>query len=276
MDSFFRNYSNKNYSVVPFLGLDPPIIMAHRGGQGLYPPNTIYAYERSVNIGVKVLELDIQITSDDVLVVRHDPTVNATTNGMGYIDSMKLEEVKLLDAGYRWTSDGGNSFPYRGNNITIPTLEEVLQKFPDTRLNIDIKPVNSKVVPIFCDLLRKYEVLEYVMVGSFHDHQLAAFRKLCPEVATAAGVAETRLFFALNKLSSTRLFSSKARAFQIPEYAGRLHIVTPNFIRTAHKQNLQVHVWTVNSDQEMMRLIDWGVDGIITDYPDLAMDLLLK
>jgi glycerophosphoryl diester phosphodiesterase len=276
MDFLFRNYSNKLYSSNPFLGLEPPIIMAHRGGQGLYPPNTIYAYQRSVTMGIKVLELDIQITSDDVIVVRHDPTVDATTNGTGAIDTMILEEIKSLDAGYRWTSDGGNSFPYRGQNITIPTLEEVLQNFPDTRLNIDIKPVNSKVVPIFLDLLRKYKVLEYVMVGSFHDHQLAAFRKLCPDVATAAGVAETRLFFALNKLSSTRLFSSKARAFQIPEYAGKLHIVTPNFIRNAHKQNLQVHVWTVNSDQEMMRLIDWGVDGIITDYPDLALDLFLK
>jgi len=276
MDSLFRNYSYKNYSTVPFLGLEPPIIMAHRGGQGLYPPNTIYAYERSVNMGVKVLELDIQITSDDVLVVRHDPTVNATTNGIGDIDSMRLDDVKSLDAGYRWTSDGGNSFPYRDKNITIPTLEEVLKKFPDTRLNIDIKPVNPKVVPIFCDLLRKYKVLEYVMVGSFHDHQLTAFRKLCPEVATAAGVAETRLFFGLNIISATSIFPSKATAFQIPEYAGKLHIVTSKFIRNAHKQSLQVHVWTVNSVQDMERLINWGVDGIITDYPDLAMNLLLK
>ena len=184
----------------PFLSNDGPLVMAHRGGQGLWPPNTLYAFERAIELGVDVLEMDIHRTVDGILVVRHDPTVDATTDGCGYIRQLTLTELKSLDAGYRWTADDGRSYPYRGLGITIPTLEEVLNAFPDVRLNIDIKPQDPGVVEPFCLMLREFGKQERVMVGSFHDDQLRRFRSLCPEVATAAGVAETRLFFLLNLL----------------------------------------------------------------------------
>ena len=247
---------------------------AHRGGEGQWPSNTHYAFERALDLGVDILETDIHATSDGVLVVRHDPTVDSTTDGVGLIRDLTLAQIKALDAGWTWTADGGRTFPFRGLGITIPTLEEVFQAFPGARLSIDIKPENPAVVEVFCPLLRAYDMLEQVVVGSFHDAQLNRFRQLCPEVDTAAGVSETRSFYYLSQVRVTRFFRSPAEAFMIPEYVGRLHLVTPNFIRRAHAQGLQIHIWTVNEVEEMRRLIDWGVDGIITDYPSRLMALL--
>ena len=255
----------------PFLAVERPVIMAHRGGQGLWPPNTIYAFERALSLGVDVLELDVHSTVDGAIVVRHDPYVDSTTDGSGFIRDFRLSELKKLDAGYRWTADGGNTFPFRGRGISIPTLEEVLIAFPETRLNIDIKPENPSIIAPFCGLLQKYNAFMRTLVGSFHDPQLARFRKICPGVATAAGISETRLFFGLSRIFLGDVYQSKADAFQIPEYAGRLHIVTPQFVRSAHRRNMQVHVWTVNSSDDMERFLAWGVDGIITDYPDRAL-----
>ena len=250
------------------------LVFAHRGGQGLWPPNTLYAFERAVAIGVDVLELDVHRTVDGVLVVRHDPSVDATTDGHGLIRQLTVVEIKSLDAGYRWTADNGQTYPYRGQGIAIPTLEEVLAAFPNVPLNIDIKPQDASVVQPFYHLLRDYHKLEQVVVGSFHDDQLRRFRTLCPQAATAAGVAETRRFFWLNLFSLSFVYRAEAAAFQIPEYAGRLHVITPRFVRAAHARGMQVHVWTVNSLADMGRLIKWGVDGIISDYPDRLMALL--
>jgi glycerophosphoryl diester phosphodiesterase len=260
----------------PFLKIAKPLVIAHRGGQGLWPPNTLYAFKRAAKMGVDILELDIHTSADGVLVVRHDPTVDATTNGSGAIASFSLSEVKALDAGYRWSADGGRTFPYRDQGISIPTLAEVFSAFPDIGINIDIKTQDPAVVAPFVDLLRRFERTNNVMVGSFHDDQLLRFRRLCPEAATAAGVGETRLLFVLNLLRLGRLYRPTANAFQIPEYSGQLHIVTPGFVRSAHAKDVEVHIWTVNETADMRRLLDWGVDGIITDFPNRLFKLIKR
>ena len=247
---------------------------AHRGGEGQWPSNTLYAFERALALGADVLEMDIHATADGALVVRHDPIVDSTTNGVGRICDLTLREVQALDAGYTWTQDGGRTFPFRGLDITIPTLEQVLLAYPQARLSIDIKPEEPAVVDVFCRLLRTHDRLEQVVVGSFRDPQLNRFRLACPEVDTDAGVSETRRFFWLNLFRLSWLFRSPAKAFMIPEYVGKLRLVTPGFIRSAHARGMQVHVWTVNEVEDMRRLIDWGVDGIITDYPSRLMALL--
>jgi len=248
--------------------------MAHRGGEGRWPSNTLFAFEQAVKLGADSLEMDLQRTSDGVIVVRHDPFVESTTDGSGFIHDFSLAELKQLDAGYTWTEDGGRTFPYRGRGVTIPTLEEVFQAFPDVHLNIDIKPKAAQVVYQLSELLHAFGRLEVTTVGSFHDHQLHLFRQLCPQTPTAAGVSETRNFFLLSHLFLDRLYHPQAQAFQIPEYSGWLHVVTPRFIQAAHAQGLPVHVWTVNERADMLRLIEWGVDGIITDYPDVLATLL--
>jgi glycerophosphoryl diester phosphodiesterase len=249
---------------------------AHRGGEGEWPSNTRYAFERAIDLGVDLLELDIHATADGALVVRHDPIVDTTTDGVGRIRDLTLAQIQALDAGFTWTADGGQSHPFRGLGITIPTLEEVFQAFPGVRLSIDIKPEDPAVVDVFCQLLREHHKLDQVVVGSFHDPQLQRFRQLCPRVDTAAGVSETRRFYFLSRSRLSSLFRSPARAFMIPEYAGRLRVVTPRFIRSAHARGMQVHVWTVNEVEDMRRLIEWGVDGIITDYPSRLLGLLQR
>jgi glycerophosphoryl diester phosphodiesterase len=248
--------------------------MAHRGGEGQWPSNTLYAFERALGVGMDGLELDIHATRDGVLVVRHDPIVDTTTDGVGRIRDLTLSEIKAFDAGYTWTADGGRTYPFRGLGITIPTLEEVFQVFPDAPVSIDIKPEEPAVVRFLDQILRNEDRLGRVVVGSFHDAQLCRFRLICPEVDTAAGVSETRRFTLLNLVRLTRFFRSPAQAFMIPEFYGRLRLVTPRFIRSAHALGFQVHVWTVNEVADMRRLIDWGVDGIITDYPSRLLALL--
>lgn len=260
----------------PFLAGGKPLVMAHRGGQGLWPPNTIFAFNKAVELGADILEMDIHATADGVLVVRHDDTVDRTTNGSGAIRALTLAQIKSLDAGYTWSADDGESFAYRSLGITIPTLEEVLETFSDVRLNIDIKPPEPEVVPLFAQTLARYGRVDDVLVGSFHDDQLRRFRELCPQNATAAGVGETRLFYGLNLLRLGAVYQPRANAFQIPEFSGRLHLVTPAFVRAAHAHNVEVHVWTVNEANDMQRLLDWSVDGLITDFPNRMLALTGK
>ncbi len=258
----------------PFLAGDKPLVMAHRGGQGLWPANTLFAFQKAIEMGVDILELDIHATADRVLVVRHDDTVDRTTNGSGAIRDLTLAQIKALDAGYTWSADGGQTYPYRGQGITIPTLEELLEAFPGVRLNIDIKPQEPKVVSLFARTLGRYRRVDDVLVGSFHDDQLYRFRRLCPQVATAAGVRETTVLFVLNLLRLGACYQPRANAFQVPEYNGWLHVVTPGFVRAAHAHNMEVHVWTVNEPADMKRLLAWGVDGLITDYPDRLIEII--
>jgi glycerophosphoryl diester phosphodiesterase len=250
------------------------VVAAHRGGEGQWPSNTLYAFQRALELGADMLEMDIHATADGVLVVRHDPTVDSTTDGAGRICDLTLAQIKTLDAGATWTADGGQTHPFRGLGITIPTLEEVFQEFPQARASIDIKPEDPAVVDIFVQTLRAYHRLKQVVVGSFHDAQLRRFRRLCPEVDTAAGISETRKFYLLRRVRLSRLYRSPAKAFMVPEFAGRLRLVTPGFTRDAHAQGIQVHVWTVNEEKDMRRLMDWGVDGIITDYPSRLIKVL--
>jgi glycerophosphoryl diester phosphodiesterase len=258
----------------PFLETGTLLVMAHRGGRGLWPPNTLCAFQQSEKLGVDVLEMDIHLTRDGEIVVRHDPTVEDTTNGTGAIAEMTLAEIKELDAGYTWSVDNGETYPFRDRGITIPTLEEILVALPGMRLNIDIKPEHPAIVPLFARMLTDHKRLDQVLVASFHDDQLNRFRALCPAVATAAGMRETLGLLLLSSLHLEAIYQPRAVAFQLPEYQGKLHVVTERFIRAAHRHNMQVHPWTVNEVQEMRRLLDWGVDGLITDYPDRLMKLL--
>ena len=250
------------------------LLIAHRGGEGRWPSNTLHAFQQSLALGADMLEMDIHTSADGVLVIRHDPTVDSTTNGSGRIRGFNLSELEKLDAGYTWTDDAGRSFPFRAKGITIPTLEEVFTAFPDAQLNIDIKEKEKGVVEHFCKMLGDFGRLEQVVVGSFHENQLSLFRSECPQVRTAAGVRETRSFYLLSRSRLHRFYRPPAWAFQVPEAAGRLRLVTPRFIQAAHAHGLLVHIWTVNDTKDMQRLIAWGVDGIMSDYPDRLAEVL--
>ncbi len=251
-----------------------PLIMAHRGGAGLWPENTIYAFESALALGADILETEIRGTADGVLVLLHDSSVDRTTNGTGLTNSLTLAELKTLDAGFRWSSDGGRTFPFRERGITVPTLEEVFTAFPNIRINIDIKQVEPSLVEPLCKTIRIFGMTDKVLVASFDPKVLQTFRAKCPEVATSFSVREVMMFYLLNKVSLGRAYRPAAHALQVPEYRERLRVLTPKLINTAHNLNLRVHVWTINETTDMRRLLDLGVDGIITDYPDRLLTLV--
>ena len=251
-----------------------PLIMAHRGGKGLWPENTLYAFEQAVAMGVDVLEMDMHSTADGVLVLMHDGTVDRTTDGAGPVNGLTLDELKALDAGYDWSLDDGVTFPYRGQSITVPTVEEVFAAYPTMPMNIEIKQAEPSITKPFCQLIREYGMADKVLVASFHQETMNEFRLECPEVATATGEREVIVLFVLSKIYLDATYSPASQAMQVPEYRSGLHVLTPRMVAAAHSRGLDVHAWTINDVEDMQRLIDLGVDGIITDYPDRLMDLL--
>jgi glycerophosphoryl diester phosphodiesterase len=205
----------------------------------------------------------------------HDETVDRTTDGTGRLEEMTLAEVKALDAGYYWTDDEGQTYPFRGQGITVATLEELFQAFPDMPMNIEIKLVeNIPIVEPFCQLIREHGKQDQILVASFHDDAMAQFRAACPEVATSASQNEVINFFARHFVGLAGSYSPSAQAVQVPEYRSGIHLLTPRFVEDAHSRGMDVHVWTVNEADDMRRMIDLGVDGIITDRPDVLLELL--
>ncbi len=251
-----------------------PLVIAHQGGDGLWPGDTMFAFQNAANLGVDVLEMDVHITKDGVLVLMHDEAVDRTTDGTGEIESMTLAEIKQLDAGYDWTPDEGSTFPFRGQGVTVPTMEEVFQAFADKRMTIEIKKTNASMIKPFCGLIRKYDMQDKVLVASFYDDKLKEFRIECPEVATSSAKNETTIFVLSSKAFLAGFNSPKFLSLQVPEESGGITVMTEAFVKASHSRGLAVEVWTINDADTMQKLINWGVDGIITDRPDIMMEVL--
>jgi glycerophosphoryl diester phosphodiesterase len=258
-------------------GARKPLVIAHQGGSGLWPGDTMYAFERAVELGVDVLEMDAHITRDNHIVLMHDERVDRTTDGSGTIEGMTLAQLQQLDAAYAWSQDEGQTHPLRGQGITVPTLAEVFEKFPDMRYVIEIKLTEHPIHQPLCELIRAHDMQGRVLVASFHDDSMELFRETCPEVATSAARTEVTSFVLLGKLYLSGLLSPRFQALQVPwetDESYGIPVMTARFIREAHAKNVRVEPWTVD-DPELMKLyISWGVDGIITDRPDLMLELL--
>lgn len=251
-----------------------PLVFAHRGGGGLFPENTLGAFEYSTKMGVNVLELDVHETADGALVVHHDQTVDRTTDGRGRVSEMTLEAVKKLDAGYQFTPDGGKTFPFRGKGVTVPTLDEIFAALPAMTFNVEPKQQTPTIVKSLCGAIRARKMTDKTIVGSFRQAVIDEFRRECPEVATSASPSEVSRFLAVYKTGLSSSYTPPMQALQVPVNVGYLNVVSKDFIETAHRLNLQVHVWTINDTDEMRRLLEMGADGIMTDYPDRLLNLL--
>ncbi|MEZ4642493.1 MAG: glycerophosphodiester phosphodiesterase [Chloroflexota bacterium] len=220
----------------PFADERGVIVMAHRGGSKRWPENTMLAFQNAADLGVDGLELDIRSTADGGLVVIHDETVDRVTNGRGPVHDFTLAELQQLDAGYHWTNDGGQSYPFRGQGVTIPTLAEVFAAFPHLWINIDIKQSDPTIVEPFVALLHEMGMVGQECVGSFAEETVQQFRQACPDAATAASLPEAQRLFVLSRLVLGALYRGGATAMQLPEVEGRLRIVTPGFVRAAHRR----------------------------------------
>ncbi len=221
--------------------------------------------------------MDAHITKDGRIVLMHDETVDDTTDGTGLIEDMTLEELKKLDAGYDWSPDGGATFPYRGQGIQVPTLEEVFLAFPQMRYVIEIKLTKNPIDKPLCDLIRRYNMQDMTMIGSFHDEAMRNFRKTCPEVTTSASRTEVRNYVLLGKAFLWGFYVPRFQTIQPPwnpEDSLGIQIMTRRFIYESHAKNIRVEPWTVDDPELMKQYIEWGVDGIITDRPDLMIEIL--
>lgn len=253
------------------------LVIAHQGGDGIFPGDTMYAFEQSATLGADVLEMDAHITKDGEIVLMHDEKVDRTTDGTGLIEDLTLTELKELDAAYKWSNDDEKTFPFRGQGIQVPALRELFEKFPDMRYLIEIKLTENPIDKPLCALIREHHMEEKVIIGSFHDDAMAMFRETCPEVATGAARGEVTSFVILGKVFLSGWVSPQYQDLQVPweksESKG-IPIMTKRFIREAHAKNVKVEPWTVNDPALMKQYIEWGVDGIITDRPDLMLQVL--
>ncbi len=243
------------------------LIFAHRGGRSLGPENTLYTFEKALASGAHVLELDTRLTRDGHLVVIHDATVDRTTDGVGDVGSLLLEDILQLDAANSYSADDGRTFPLRNSGVTIPSLAEVFRRFPQTAMNIELKDESLVAADTLCRLAKGYGMARDVIVASFHSKVIRHFRSICPDTPTAASAREVMWFTFFSKLRLENLYRPRASVLQVPEKAYGTQLVTRRFIDAAHSHGLKVHVWSVNDPLKIQKYFSMGVDGIMTDSP---------
>ncbi len=237
----------------PYLEWSGPLAFAHRGGTGAFPENTIAAFDDAVGLGFTYLETDVHATSDGVLVAFHDPDLSRTCGRPGDIANLPWSEVG--DARV-------------AGEHAIPTLDELLERYPEARFNIDCKS-DEAVAPLVAALLR-HACLDRVAIGSFSDLRLRRLRReLGPRLCTSLGPA------AVASLVSGAPVPLAGLAAQVPVRQGPVPVVTDTFVRRAHRRGLQVHVWTIDDPVEIARLLDLGVDGIMSDDLRALRDVMV-
>ena len=256
---------------------DWPVNFAHRGASARAPENTLEAFRLAVEAGASGLELDVHVTRDGEVVVIHDPTVDRTTDGSGAVAAMTLEEIWRLDAGYSFSTDGGRTFPYRGRGLRVPTLAEVYSEFPDACVNADIKKELPGAEEAVLRVIRGAGAEGRTLIASTDHPVIRRFRRVSEgRVATAASRREIAAFYFLSRLHLEGLVCPPYAALQVPvEHLG-ITLVTPRFVAAAHSRGARVDVWTINEVAEMRRLLDLGVDMLMTDRPEALEDLLAE
>jgi glycerophosphoryl diester phosphodiesterase len=262
---------------VSFFDSARPLIFAHRGGSALGPENTLAAFDLGMAAGADGLELDVHLSADGVAVVHHDRTLDRTTSASGPVASRTAAELAQVDAGCRFVNaEGVRRFDVRdslGPELTrIPTLRDVLRRYAGVRIIAEMKVDSIEMGRAVADEVRAASATDRVCAAGFGLRSLSAARRALPEMATSASQSEVRL----------ALYRSWARwpvkqvsydVYQVPELAGRLRVVTPRFIRHAHASGFKVQVWTIDEGDDMKRLLAWGADALITNRPDLAVQV---
>ncbi|HET7486767.1 MAG TPA: glycerophosphodiester phosphodiesterase [Acidimicrobiales bacterium] len=261
---------------------------AHQGGAREGPSSTLWAMRRAVAAGAHAIELDVHATADRRLVVCHDATVDRTTGGTGRIADLTWDELRRLDNAHWWVpgsvvdheADAG-AYALRGRapedpELGIALLDDVLDAFPGTFLNFDIKQTAPDVEPyeaLLAGALRAHGRVDEVIVASFSDAAVAAFAAAAPEISTAAATNATMAFYFAAQQGEPAPPTTH-HALQVPSAFGGVTVVDERFVTAAHAGGLAVHVWTVDERAEMESLLDLGVDGIMTDRPSLLAEVL--
>jgi glycerophosphoryl diester phosphodiesterase len=249
-----------------------PLVIPHAGGDGMYPEDTLYAFEHSMAIGGDVIDIDAWVAADGIPVAIHDATVDRTTNGRGDVTSMTSGELASLDAGHNFELDGDH--PYRDKGITVPTVEALLLRFPHTLITIDMKDQRTESAQPVCKLLQRLGRIDDVYVGSDTSEQVLAFRANCPEVHTSGTDAERQASRAARDSGDT-----KYRSTQLVGQPGYFDNdgkprITATTLAWSHRFGTAILTWVIDDPKDMNALIDMGIDGIYTRRPDILIKLL--
>jgi glycerophosphoryl diester phosphodiesterase len=252
-----------------------PVNLAHRGASEMAPENTMEAFRLGVEAGAGGLELDVHLTRDGRLVVIHDPTVDRTTGGTGAVADMTLDELRALDAGHQFSPDDGATFPYRGRDVRVPTLADVLRAFPAVVVNIDMKVDSPGIEASVLRVLREAGAGRRALVVSSGYSAVRRFRKISGgSISTGASRWEIGVFYLFSRLHLERLLLPAYEALQVPPRHRGIPLVTRRFVDAAHARGVRVDAWTINGADEMRRLLDLGVDVIMTDRPGTLAGVL--
>ena len=247
-----------NPKSLPFLDYPYPIPFAHRGGAGVFPENTLPAFQNAVNSGYTYLETDVHSSKDGEVFAFHDDSLDRVTEHSGKISELTSKEISNIQI---------------DNFAKIPTLLELLETFPEAKLNID--PKADSVVQPLTDLLKHTNSVNRVCIGSFSDKRIKHIRKeLGSGLCVSAGPKKVMKFLA-GKFTFSK-FKSDYHCLQVPQRSGPVRIITHDFVKRAHSRGLQVHVWTVDDPYEMNELLDLGVDGLMTDEPSILKSVLIE
>lgn len=251
-----------------------PRIFGHRGAAGLAPENTLPSFAVARALGVPYLELDVHGTADGEIVVLHDALLDRTTDGSGPVRERTWAEVAALDAGFHFTTDGV-TFPWRGQGVRVPRLAEVVAAHPDACFNIEIKQGEPAIVETTLAVLRAGNALGRTLLAAEHHDIMLAIRAAGGDsVATGMSTADVLGFMDHLLRDDWAGYTPPGRALQVPAAHEGIEIVTAASVAAAHRAGLEVHVWTVNDATEMARLLDLGVDGLISDLPGLALEVV--
>lgn len=227
------------------------------------------AIDNGLALGADGLEIDVQLSADGIPVVIHDRTLDRTTDRTGPVQELTAAELARVDAGFHFQTDGAH--PFRGQGIGVTTLDAVLTRHRDTRIIVEMKGGEPDLARAAGAAIRRAGAVERICVGSFYQKSINTMRAEYPEVVTSASQEEARWTLHRSWVRWPWIGERPYAAFQVPERAGRLRVVTPSFIRQVHHEGQVLQVWVVNAPADIHRLFDWGVDGIISDVPDIAV-----
>lgn len=252
-----------------YLTPSKPRFFAHRGASGAFPENTLPAFLAAEAAGIPYLELDVWATADGQVVTHHDETLLRLCAADRRLSELTLAELQNLDAGQTFTLDGGRSFPFRGQGVKIPTLTEVFNACPKSRFNIEIKDPNPGAAEQAVKAIRAAGRTADVLLAAEDHLTMERLRPLCPEMPTSLSFAEAAAFFSWLEGGCQSVYHPPGVALQIPEFYESRQLVTAESILAAHAVGLEIHVWTVNQAADIHRLLTLGVDGVMSDFPEL-------
>ena len=256
---------------MPFFDYSHPRVFAHRGGCALGPENTLAAFDLGLAARADGLEFDVHLSADGIPVVCHDPTLDRTTDSSGPVAAFTAAELARVDAAYRF-SPGGGRYPFRNQGVGVPTMREVLRRYPDLLVIAEMKVDSPEIGRRVADEIRAAGAVDRVCVAGFGALSMREVRQSLPEVATSACRAEVRLALYRSWVGWPVRHAAYG-GYLVPEISGWLRVVSPRFIRHAHEHGRKVEVWTVDTREDMHRMLMWGVDGLISNRPDLAVQV---